>query len=71
MRNVRSVAQADVLVDETAPVHFAESGRNGDGEAEETFDHHRHAEQTAKQFAAGVFEYQRTVVSRSGHHLRD
>jgi hypothetical protein len=45
-------------VDEAALVRVADSCGHADGEAQETLDIHRHAEEPAEQLAAGILEHQ-------------
>ena len=52
------IGRLDVLVDKAAPVHLAEGGRDGDGEAQEASHLQRRAEQPVERLAARILEHQ-------------
>ena len=62
----QNIGRLDILVDEAALVHLADSCGHADGEAQETPNLHRHAEEPAEQLAAGILEHQNgpTAVSQ-------
>ena len=63
----QNISRFDIFVDGAALVHLANSCGHADGEAQETLNIHRHAEEPAEQLAPGILEHQNgpTPVSQA------